>query len=132
MTRRAFYLLAGALCALGYAWIAISWQSAGGSSPCLFRWLTGVPCPACGSTRALRVLLQGDVAQAFLINPNGIVLAVLLVGVPVGLLADAVRRRATLYVLFCRIDTTLRRRAWFVAGAVLVLLNWIWNIYKGI
>lgn len=132
MTRRAFYLLAAGLCALGYAWVAFSGAVSEAGSPCLFRWLTGVPCPACGSTRALRVLLQGDVAQAFLINPNGIVLAVLLVGVPVGLLADAVRRRATLYVLFCRIDTTLRRRMWFVAGAVLVLLNWIWNIYKGI
>lgn len=132
MTRRAFYLLAGGLCALGYAWLAFSEAAAGAGSPCLFRWLTGVPCPACGSTRALRALLQGDVAQAFLINPNGIVLAVLLAAVPVWLLADAVRRRPSLYVFFCRADAALRRRAWFVAGAALVLANWIWNLYKGI
>ena len=79
MTRRVFYLLAAGLCALGYAWVAFSGAVSEAGSPCLFRWLTGVPCPACGSTRALRVLLQGDVTQAFLINPNGIVLAVLLV-----------------------------------------------------
>lgn len=132
MTRRAFYLLAGALCALGYAWIAVSWQSAGGSSPCLFRWLTGVPCPACGSTRALRALLQGDVAQAFLINPNGILLALLLAGVPVWLVCDGLRRKATLFALFCRIDRALRRPAWLAVLVVLVLADWIWNLYKGI
>lgn len=132
MTRRAFYLLTGALCALGYVWIFFSWQAPGGGSPCLFRWLTGVPCPACGSTRALRALLQGDVAQAFLVNPNSLLLAVLLAGVPLWLLADGLRRKATLYALFCRTDAALHRRAVFVPLAFIFVANWIWNILKGL
>jgi Protein of unknown function (DUF2752) len=37
--------------------------------PCLFRKLTGLKCPGCGSTRALHHLLHGDVAGAFRLNP---------------------------------------------------------------
>jgi len=32
---------------------------------CLFRRLTGHPCPACGMTRASVALLQGDVPDAY-------------------------------------------------------------------
>jgi hypothetical protein len=37
--------------------------------PCLFRSLTGLSCPGCGSTRALHQLLHGHFADAFMLNP---------------------------------------------------------------
>lgn len=133
MSRRAFYRLTAVLSALGYAWAVWSCLHPGGGSPCLFRGLTGLPCPACGAGRSLRaLLLQGDAVQAFLINPLGIVLAVLMTVVPVWLLLDAVRGRNTLYAFFNRVDQTLRRRAAFIAFAGLVLANWCWNLFKGI
>ena len=36
---------------------------------CMFRTLTGLACPGCGSTRALHQLLHGHVANAFVLNP---------------------------------------------------------------
>ncbi|HXE91743.1 MAG TPA: DUF2752 domain-containing protein [Terriglobales bacterium] len=36
---------------------------------CLFRILSGLPCPGCGMTRALSSLLHGDGAAAFLYHP---------------------------------------------------------------
>jgi hypothetical protein len=36
---------------------------------CMFRALTGLACPGCGSTRALHQLLHGHVANAFVLNP---------------------------------------------------------------
>jgi hypothetical protein len=39
---------------------------------CPFNWLTGLLCPACGSTRLVYDLLHGDVARAF--HDNGLVL----------------------------------------------------------
>ena len=36
---------------------------------CAFHALTGVPCPACGSTRAGLALLAGDPLAAFALNP---------------------------------------------------------------
>ncbi len=36
---------------------------------CLFRSLTGMPCPTCGTTRALMHFSRGDLATAFSQNP---------------------------------------------------------------
>lgn len=37
--------------------------------PCPFRTVTGVPCPTCGTTRALLALSKGHLAQALTCNP---------------------------------------------------------------
>lgn len=42
---------------------------------CPLRWLTGLFCAGCGSTRALHALLHGDVGKAFAFNPLLVVLA---------------------------------------------------------
>lgn len=36
---------------------------------CMFRTLTGLACPGCGSTRALHQLLHGHIVNAFVLNP---------------------------------------------------------------
>lgn len=46
---------------------AAFWPS---SSGCLFYWLTGMPCPACGGTRALLALAHGDFFQSISWNPG--------------------------------------------------------------
>lgn len=43
---------------------------------CPFLWLTGVPCPGCGMTRALRCLLHGELRAACAYNPLVFVLPV--------------------------------------------------------
>ena len=37
--------------------------------PCVFKTLTGYPCPTCGATRVIRSLFQFDIVSAFLRNP---------------------------------------------------------------
>lgn len=37
--------------------------------PCVFRKATGIYCPGCGSTRALRALFEGDFFAALRYNP---------------------------------------------------------------
>jgi hypothetical protein len=37
--------------------------------PCPLHFLTGLYCPGCGSLRATHLLLHGNVAQAFAMNP---------------------------------------------------------------
>ncbi len=36
---------------------------------CSFYSMTGIMCPGCGGTRALRFLLKGDVVRSFLYHP---------------------------------------------------------------
>ena len=48
-------------------------------SVCGFRWLTGVPCPLCGMTRALSLLLKGQWESAWRLHSlSPIVLCLLL------------------------------------------------------
>ena len=60
---------------------------------CMFRTLTGLACPGCGSTRALHQLLHGHIASAFVLNP------LLLIVLPI-----------MLYVL-------VRHTGWAITGA---------------
>jgi len=51
--------------------------------PCVFRMLTGLQCPGCGTTRALHHLLHGRFEEAFRLNPMLFVLmAVALFALP--------------------------------------------------
>lgn len=44
----------------------------GWGAPCLFRALTGLPCPGCGMTHAWRALLHGDWLASWRFHPLGI------------------------------------------------------------
>lgn len=37
--------------------------------PCFFHEMTGLYCPGCGGTRAVRALLNGNIVKSFLYNP---------------------------------------------------------------
>ncbi len=63
--------------------------TAGFFPPCVFRALTGLLCPGCGTTRALHQLLHGEIAAAFALNP------MLFAAAPFAALAGASRRFAT-------------------------------------
>ena len=95
-------------------------------SVCVFKAVTGWPCPTCGSTRALGRLLEGDLPGASAMNPLAV-----LVGVAVALwgladLALLARRRA----LEVELGQGLVP---FARVAVLVLLggNWLYLVASG-
>ncbi len=54
---------------------------------CIFRSLTGIPCPTCGTTRAATAFLQGDVMTAFINNPLAALAGLLfVVGAPIAVI----------------------------------------------
>jgi hypothetical protein len=71
--------LAFALLALAAAAVLFLFDpaTAGFYPPCLFRTLFGLPCPGCGSLRALHQLLHGNLASAWALN-RPILIAMLL------------------------------------------------------
>jgi hypothetical protein len=89
---------------------------------CPFRALTGLPCPTCGSTRALMALASGDLARALAHQPLTVLVAVaalawglwsflhLLLGAPMARL---------------ELHAATQVRAARVAGSA-ALLNWIY------
>jgi hypothetical protein len=82
--RKAFLTLVGlgAAFALLYA----------GAVPCVFARVLHLPCPACGSTRAVLAFVRGDLDGVFRTNPLGPVAAVLLGVFAVQAVASVVRR----------------------------------------
>jgi Protein of unknown function (DUF2752) len=58
-----------------------------GAPGCVFRAVTGLPCPFCGLTHSMMALGQGDVGAALLQNPLGL----LVLPLAIVLLAAGVR-----------------------------------------
>jgi len=67
----------GAMVVVGYALASVTGSAA---TPCLFKNITGVPCAACGGTRATASLVRADVLGALALNPLVVVLGVVFGG----------------------------------------------------
>ncbi len=97
--------------------------------PCLFHWLTGFPCPTCGTTRCVGTLLRGDVAAALRIQPMVCLLLVALALCLCYETAAMVWRWPRL-----RIADASRREKWAAAwvGLLAVLANWAYLVAAGV
>lgn len=96
---------------------------------CLFRAMTGLPCPGCGLTRALSSLIQGHPAAAFSYHPFAfIVLPLFLMLAAHNFLPVAARQRLQ---AFCEAHDLWIRRSYygfiyiFVAFGVLRTLAYV-------
>lgn len=126
------FLLAG--CAAGYGWLflAMSLHADTNSTVCFIKRLTGIPCPSCGATRSVLKISDGHFREALLLNPLGYLLAMLLLTLPVWILSDFFFKRESLYAFYQKIESQLKRPVYAIPLSALILINWIWNIIKGI
>ena len=114
-----------------YGGIAVLALSAGRALPvtrlfpsCVFKGLTGIPCPTCGSTRSVVYLSQGHVLGSLAANP---LLAACLMTALLYFIYSLIARAFTLP----RISVSLpgREKDGVRVGAVaLVAANWIYLI----
>ncbi|MGI6098618.1 MAG: DUF2752 domain-containing protein [Kiritimatiellia bacterium] len=95
---------------------------------CLFKWLTGIPCPTCGGTRALLHLLRGELSAAWRAQP------LLITGLLLGLAAYTVTAAVTLVWRRRLPVLQASRRAWCRLALLLLglaVLNWGYLIARG-
>jgi hypothetical protein len=127
-----FYRAAVAVGTSGLVWIGLSAAGRVPFTPCIVKHVTGIPCPSCGTTRAMLAALDGDVWHAFQINPLGpVLLLALLVAVPL-LVLDLLNRESRLESLYQRTLALVRVPRVAVPLVALVCVNWAWNISKGL
>lgn len=101
-------------------------------TPCMIKHVTGVPCPSCGSSRSVISLVNGDITGAIYWNPFGLIIFAIMVISPVWIGYDLVTKRYTFLTNYRRAERMLRVK-WVAASAIsLVIINWIWNISKGL
>lgn len=133
--RNTLYLFVIIACAAGYIWLAFqAYGDATMSSVpvCAIKHATDIPCPSCGSTRSVLSLLEGDIAAALYWNPFGILVIAIMVICPPWISFDWIRGRDSFYRFFHSAQQVLRRKQVAIPAAILVLSNWIWNIYKDV
>jgi len=132
--RDKLYLFLLFFCLAGSVWIYanFTFQEHTGISvyACLFKQLTSIPCPSCGSTRSAISLLQGHFSDALHLNPMGFLLLAYLFLIPVWILTDWITKRDTLYRVSAKCIQLLQKKPVASALILLILVNWIWNIFK--
>jgi Protein of unknown function (DUF2752) len=93
---------------------------------CVFKGLTGLPCPTCGSTRALARLFGLDLAGAIAMNPFVTLVAVVMAAWALVDLALLPRHRSLKLEVSPRLGQWLR-----VAAFVAFFLNWVYLLVVG-
>jgi hypothetical protein len=136
MGRNKLYVLLSTACGAGYIWLLINFNKvvvhSGEPGVCLFKRITSIPCPSCGSTRSVLSIVNGDIATAIYWNPFGLIIMAILIISPFWLIYDVLLKRDTLFHAYNRTEIILRRKWIAILLILLVILNWIWNIYKGL
>lgn len=85
--------------------------------PCLFQLLTGLYCPGCGGTRAVKYLLQGQIVKSIQYHPVVCYAAVIVAAAAVRhLLARIFHRPSLRMVHYDR---------YVYVGAAVIVANWI-------
>ena len=121
-----------AFAGVGGAWVAACAFGGLDVVVCPLRAVTGVPCPSCGATRAVRLLLDGQVRSAFLMNPVGPLLVAMATFAVVGVLRDMTMGTDGVRVAGRVMVAWLRRPLIARLAVLAVLANWAWNIQKGL
>lgn len=136
LNRNKLYLLICIACLAGYVWLYfgltndyIQFKSL---QVCPIKHITNIPCPSCGSTRSVILLTQGNFIQAFRINPIGYIIAFIMLLTPIWITLDIAFKRKTFFVFYKKIETYLKRPQYAIPLILLVIINWIWNITKGL
>lgn len=135
MTRNRLYLLFAFGLMAGYGWMywtLVANEQYIAFTPCLFKSVTGIACPSCGSTRAVSLIIKGQFTASLQVNPLGIVVAAILLLFPLWLLYDVLLKKTSLYKSYKYFEQLLRIKWIAVIMAGLILINWAWNINKGL
>jgi len=136
LSRSKLYTILFISCLAGYIWlyigIKINLTENKSVDICLIKHATNIPCPSCGSTRSVISLAEGRFTDALQINPLGYLIAIIMILTPIWILTDLFTKKETLLKSYQKIETYLRKPQYAIPLIALVIINWIWNITKGL
>jgi len=135
--RYKFFTFFTLLILTGYIWIFINLLSENKThnrhtSLCLVKQTTNIPCPSCGSTRAVIKLFQGEIMESILLNPLGLIIFIVLTIAPVWIIYDLILKKQTFQRFYVHAENIITKKPIAIPLILIVLLNWIWNINKGL
>lgn len=84
--------------------------------PCLFHLMTGLYCPGCGGTRAIKYLLHGNIGKSIQYHPLVFYTLMVILIETASLAAGQITNRPTSHFK--------RYEMWVYLGVAVVLINW--------
>lgn len=134
LKRNKIFLFLFSACLTGYTWLFFQYTNppSQGSGICMLKHTTGIPCPSCGSTRAVLSILNGDLLQALYWNPLGFILFLFLLVSPIWIMVDLIRNDDSLLRIYIQAELLFRQKKIALPSIALIILNWFWNIQKGL
>ncbi|MFM8432280.1 MAG: DUF2752 domain-containing protein [Bacteroidota bacterium] len=99
---------------------------------CPTKHLIGIPCPACGTTRAMESMLHGNILDSLMLNPLGLLAFLFLSIIPGWIFFDSVTGSVSFFRSYRKAEAFVRRPVLAIPLIALLLINWIWNVSKGI
>ena len=92
--------------------------------------ITGYPCPSCGTTRAIQLLLNNNWMASLQMNPFGILVALMMFSFPIWIVFDLLFKKDSFYKYYQKSEDIIRTKWVAILLIMLVIINWIWNIKK--
>lgn len=112
----------------GAAWVAGNYFGLIHFTTCIYKNLTGIPCSACGSTRATIKILHGQIVEGICMNPNTLLFIVFALTFPFVFYL----RHSSRPEIYRQINNKMRS-LWFILPFVCFeIAIWIHNIYLGL
>lgn len=133
-SRSRLYTIVLTACLAGYIWLfySLNFHQHFNGGICLIKRVTSIPCPSCGTTRSIILLCQGKIIASILINPFGFLVALAMMFLPVWIIFDLFTKKQTFLSFYRNTEDFLKNPKIAIPVILLVLLNWIWNITKGL
>lgn len=132
--RNRFYLYASLIFLSGWSWILFYafYNTGEGINLCLFKSVTGFPCPSCGTTRGINAVLHGEWQQALFYNPLSYPLTAFLLFVPTWIIKDLALAQRSLMTTYRVFEHKVKKSPIVLFfGLGIIAINWIvLNIYK--
>ncbi len=136
MSRNKLYIILLIACTAGYIWLYFGLTGinpgAENMEVCLIKHTTNMPCPSCGSTRSVMAITQGNISEALYLNPLGLIISLIMVITPVWLSLDVLGKKDSLFRFYQKVELSLKKPKLALPLVALILLNWGWNIFKGL
>lgn len=136
MNQSRFYIFIIGISILAYLWLTYNSffvsDNKEGITICWFKTISGLPCPACGSTSGIIEIFKGHFLRAFLFNPFSYSSLFILIGSSIWVVYDLIFQKESFYLFFLKVNTQLKQKRIFIPLIILILSIWIWNIYQSL